>query len=89
MLAAVRLCRLARSPGTSADGPSYLALLQRKGKDQIDDQARQYIISAAVDGARMRELIDDLLEYSRVDSKGKEFVDVDLKEVVGRTLSLL
>jgi light-regulated signal transduction histidine kinase (bacteriophytochrome) len=37
----------------------------------------------------MRELIDDLLEYSRVDSKGEEFVDLGLNEVVARTLSLL
>jgi light-regulated signal transduction histidine kinase (bacteriophytochrome) len=37
----------------------------------------------------MRELIDDLLEYSRVETKGKSFVPVDMNELVLRTLSIL
>ncbi len=49
---------------------SYLQLLERKHLDKLDDEARQYI-GFAVDGAlRLRSLIDDLLEFSRVGTHG-------------------
>jgi light-regulated signal transduction histidine kinase (bacteriophytochrome) len=45
---------------------SFLSLLGRKYKDQLDKKALEYI-DLAVDGAgRMRRIILDLLEYSRV-----------------------
>jgi len=37
----------------------------------------------------MRELIDDLLLYSRVNTMSKEFISVDMNEVVSRTLKML
>jgi PAS domain S-box-containing protein len=68
---------------------SYLSLLERKYRGQVDEQAQQYIDFAVEGGTRMRELIDDLLEYSRVETKGKSFVQVDMNELVLRTLSIL
>lgn len=45
---------------------SFLSQLERKFGDQLDEKARQYI-HFAVDGAqRMRHIILDLLEFSRV-----------------------
>ncbi len=68
---------------------SYLSLLERKYKDQLDPEAQDYIHFAVDGGKRMRELIDDLLEYSRIDTLGKEFIPVNMNEIVERTIKLL
>ena len=45
---------------------SFLTLLESKYENQLDDKAKQYIFYA-VDGAkRMRQIIVDLLEFSRI-----------------------
>ncbi len=44
----------------------------------LDEQARDYLQRSAAAAARMQTLIDDLLEYSRIDSRGKSFVVVEL-----------
>jgi PAS domain S-box-containing protein len=50
----------------------YLQLLQRKYQGNLDDKADKYI-HFAVDGAsRMQNLINDLLEYSRVTKISRE-----------------
>lgn len=64
---------------------SFLQLFKKKYEDQIDETAEQYI-HFAVDGAeRMKKLIMDLLEYSRVGSNKDDFAEIDanvlLKEV--------
>lgn len=70
---------------------SFLTQLEKKYKDQLDDKAHQYI-HYAVDGSnRMRQIILDLLEYSRVGrgvDKDKEEQKVDLNEVVKEVLEL-
>jgi PAS domain S-box-containing protein len=68
---------------------SYLSLLDKKYKDELDIQAREYIDHAVDGGVRMRRLIDDLLAYSRVETKVKEFALVDMKEVVEGTIKVL
>ncbi|MCU7495390.1 MAG: PAS domain S-box protein [Ignavibacteria bacterium] len=61
---------------------SYLQLLSKNYKDNLDEKAESYI-SYAVDGAfRMNTLINDLLIYSRASSKEKEFTNVHLKDVL-------
>ena len=57
---------------------SYIGLLERKYKGKLDEKADTYI-HFAVDGARrMQKLIEGLLTYSRVASRGRPFVSVDL-----------
>lgn len=59
---------------------SYMTLLEQKYKDQLDDRAKQYIYYAVDGSKRMGYLIRDLLVYSRVTSKAKEFTEVDLNK---------
>ena len=68
---------------------SYLSLLERRYGDKLDPHARGYIDFAVDGGKRMKALIDDLLEYSRVDTQGKEFTSVDMNIVVAKTIGLM
>ncbi|WP_207591740.1 PAS domain S-box protein [Halomontanus rarus] len=61
---------------------SYLQLIERRYEDELDEDGREFL-GYAVDGAdRMREMIDGLLEYSRVDARGDPFEPVDLAGVI-------
>jgi PAS domain S-box-containing protein len=61
---------------------SYLRLIERRYKGRLDTDANEFI-AFAVDGAmRMSDMIDDLLAFSRVETRGKEFAAVDVEEVL-------
>ena len=61
---------------------SYLQLLDRRYGEELDEDAAEFL-EYAVDGAeRMREMIDALLEYARVETKGDPFEPVDLDAVL-------
>ena len=62
---------------------SYTELLERRYRDKLDDKGRTFI-NFAVDGAvRMQRLINDLLEFSRVSTRGKPMQPVDVNRVLG------
>ncbi len=68
---------------------SYTQLLARRYKGRLDTDADEFI-AFAVDGAnRMQKLINDLLLYSRVGTRGKEFAPTDSEEVLSVVLSNL
>jgi PAS domain S-box-containing protein len=68
---------------------SYLQLLERRYKHQLDSDADTFI-HYAVDGAtRMQKLINDLLAYSRVGSRGKSFSRLSGTEIVERAIANL
>ncbi|NKI25737.1 PAS domain S-box protein [Arenibacter sp. 6A1] len=61
---------------------SFLSQLEKKYKDQLDAKAHQYIYFA-VDGAkRMRQIILDLLDFSRVGRHEDEKEAIDLNVLI-------
>lgn len=67
---------------------SFLSQLEIKYGDQLDERAKKYI-SFAVDGAkRMRQIILDLLEFSRVGRMDGEEEEVDLSEIIAEVCTL-
>jgi PAS domain S-box-containing protein len=68
---------------------SFLQLLERRYKDQLDQDANEFI-SFAVDGAqRLDNMIMDLLEYSRIANQKIQFTDVNIQEIVDMVISNL
>ena len=62
---------------------SYTQLLERRYSAKLDDDAREFI-AYAVDGAnRMQRLINDLLEFSRVSTRGKPLATTNVAEILG------
>ncbi|ARS88877.1 PAS domain-containing sensor histidine kinase [Natrarchaeobaculum aegyptiacum] len=61
---------------------SYLQLVEDRYGDALDEDGEEFI-AFATDGAdRMREMIDGLLEYSRVQTQGQPLEPVALNDVV-------
>jgi len=66
---------------------SYLQLLQRKYQGKLDEKADKYIYFAVDGASRMQVLINDLLEFSRVTTKAREFEPVDCEFTLNQVLS--
>jgi signal transduction histidine kinase len=61
---------------------SYLQLLENRYEDDLDEDAAEYI-EFAVDGAdRMRAMVESLLAYSRVTTRGDSFEPTDTRDVL-------
>lgn len=60
--------------------------LRSKFGDQLGEQGGDYIDRMMNAAGRMRTLIDDLLEFSRVVTRARPFVAVDLAEVIREVL---
>ncbi|RYG75415.1 hypothetical protein EON80_00705, partial [bacterium] len=61
-------------------------ILQKRYKGQLDDRADQFILHAVEGSQRMQNLINDLLSYSRLGTKGKEFEKVDGERILAGAL---
>lgn len=66
---------------------SYLQLLESRYVDELDEDAREYI-DFAVDGSdRMREMVDGLLTYSKIDMDESDFEPIESADVVDDVLT--
>ncbi len=61
---------------------SFAQLLEKRYKDELDETANDFI-KYIIDGAvRMHDLINSLLEYSKIGSQYSEFEKIDLNDVL-------
>ncbi len=68
---------------------SYLQLLERRYKANLDEDASDFIAYAVDGAARMQTLIQDLLTYSRVGTRGASFEPTDCQAVLDQVLQNL
>ena len=61
---------------------SFLQLLQMRYGNKLDDDADEFIEFAVEGAARMHELINDLLTYSRFNKRIEDFVEVDMNRSI-------
>lgn len=67
---------------------SFMDLLKKRYADQLDDKAHQYIHFATDGAKRMKQIILDLLLYSRANKPSEELQEVDLNEIVSEYTQL-
>ena len=68
---------------------SYTQLLGRRYGDRLDGDAQEFMAFIVDGAARMKQLIEDLLAYSRVGTRGKDFQEVDSGASLARALANL
>lgn len=73
-----------KSPLISISG--FVNLLAKEYKDKFDEKALQYIKFVVNNIKSMENLIDNLLTYSRIDSRSNQLKPVDLHKVFTRAL---
>ncbi len=68
---------------------SYAQLFARKYQGHIDAKADKYLNYIMEGATRMQQLINDLLEFSRVGTRGKELSPTDCEVVLSKVLANL
>jgi PAS domain S-box-containing protein len=68
---------------------SFLQLLQKKTEGHLDPEGHQFIDFAVEGAERMKQLISDLLEYSRLGAVQEKIEQVDMNVLVQQTLQTL
>jgi len=65
---------------------SFTQLLEKRYKNKLDKDADEFV-EFIVDGAtRMQSMINDLLQYSRVGTRGKPFAMTDFESIMDQAL---
>ncbi|WP_265111732.1 PAS domain-containing sensor histidine kinase [Halosolutus halophilus] len=60
---------------------SYLQLIEARYADELDEDGEEFLAYAISGADRMREMIDGLLEYSRIETCGDPFEPIDLNDL--------
>jgi PAS domain S-box-containing protein len=61
---------------------SYTQLLANRYKEKLDLDATEFITYATEGAIRAQQLVNDLLDYSRVETRGKGFTQVDCLHIL-------
>ncbi|WP_395059910.1 ATP-binding protein [Polaromonas sp.] len=67
----------------------FVQLLERNHADQLDDKALSLIHRTTAAVRRMEQLTEDLLSYSRLESEGRQFEQVDMAIVAQGVVQML
>ena len=62
---------------------NYVELIAEEYADDLDEEAERFVDVVVTGSERMQSMINGLLDYSRVTTRGKEFEPVDTDEAVG------
>jgi len=68
---------------------SYTQLIARRYGDRLDGDAREFMDFIVDGAARMKQLIEDLLSYSRVGKRGESFEPTDCHAALTKALANL
>ncbi len=68
---------------------SYLELIEKRFPDKLDTDGREFIAFAVEGALRMKSLINDLLMYSRLETRSHTFKWIDIQEMLDKTKQLL
>jgi len=68
---------------------SYTQLLEKRYGASLDQDAREFMAFIVEGATRMKQLIEDLLAYSRVGTRGKELRPVQARAALERSLANL
>lgn len=61
---------------------AYLSLLDKQFGSGLEPKAKEYMMYVNSGAERMRQLVNDLLQFSSIDTKAKDFYPVDMNEVL-------
>ena len=67
---------------------SFTQLFAKKYSDLVDEKGKKYIFYITDGTIRMQQLISDLLEFSRINTQGKPFVEVETELIVKNIIGL-
>ncbi|MFP3975755.1 MAG: sensor histidine kinase [Chloroflexota bacterium] len=68
---------------------SYMKLIEKRYNDVLDESGREFVYYAADGSRRMQELLNDLLSYCRVSTRGKPIQPVDCDAVLESVVVML
>ena len=67
----------------------YTRMVSERYADELDDEGQRFMEHVLSSAERMQTMIDDVLEYARVDTRGREFEEVAFEDVVDEALKNL
>ena len=68
---------------------NFSQIVTKDYADKLDDEGREYLKIIGDSAERMRDMVQDLLEYARLDKGGERFAPVDLRLELSHVLENL